>query len=271
MKKLLSIRRITSSLSKLSLKMKLSTLIMFATLFSLHANNTYSQRKITLDMENVTVKTVLDQIESRTNFRFVYKIKDVDLERKVNVKVKDQLVTTVIKDIFKNSELSYNIDGFQVFLLKRKITNEANHIGSLDENIQQLEISGTVLDEGGIPLTGASIIEKGTTNGAQSDFDGNFSLTLTDQNAVLEVSYLGYATKDIPVNGQTSFSIVLTPLPLLAEIGTISIKSCNSPNFFKCGNNSSLSAILSILFTTRIHGEPLFLILLSTNSSSEVQ
>jgi TonB-linked SusC/RagA family outer membrane protein len=73
----------------------------------------------------------------------------------------------------------------------------------------QTTITGQVLDQNNQPLAGASIVEKGTTNGAQSDFDGNFSLEVTDGNAVLVISYIGFATQEIPVANQTSLTITL--------------------------------------------------------------
>lgn len=72
-----------------------------------------------------------------------------------------------------------------------------------------MQISGTISDSNGQPLPGANIIEKGTKNGAQTDFDGNFSINVTDQNAVLQVSYLGFETKEIAVTNQTELNIVL--------------------------------------------------------------
>lgn len=75
-------------------------------------------------------------------------------------------------------------------------------------NFQQ-EISGTVTDENGTPLPGASIVEKGTINGTQTDFDGNFKINVGDSNAVLMVSYIGYTTQEIPLNGQTTLSVVM--------------------------------------------------------------
>ena len=75
--------------------------------------------------------------------------------------------------------------------------------------LQTLNISGTVLDSDNNPLPGASIVEKGTANGTQADFDGNFSITVTDQNAVLVVSYIGFSTQDVAINGQTQLQIVL--------------------------------------------------------------
>ncbi|MDR3287378.1 MAG: TonB-dependent receptor [Prevotellaceae bacterium] len=69
-------------------------------------------------------------------------------------------------------------------------------------------ITGTVLDERNEPAVGASIVEKGTFNGTSTDVDGNFRLSVSD-NAVLEVTYLGYVTQEIPVGSNSIFSIAL--------------------------------------------------------------
>lgn len=76
-------------------------------------------------------------------------------------------------------------------------------------HFQALAISGTILDSNNQPLPGASIVEKGTSNGAQSDFDGNFELEVTDQDAVLVISYIGYATQEVPLSGQTTINVSL--------------------------------------------------------------
>lgn len=74
---------------------------------------------------------------------------------------------------------------------------------------QQFEVNGTVLDQEGQPLPGANVLEKGTSNGVQTDFDGNFSLTVTDQNANLVISYIGFTKKEIALNGQTDLKVNL--------------------------------------------------------------
>ncbi len=210
MKKLLKTRGRSGSLSKLSFKMKISTLVMFATFFSLQASTTYSQRtKITLNLQNVTVKTVLDQIEGGTDYRFAYKINDVDLNRKINVNVRNQLVSQVVDDIFKKSETAYNIIGLQILLFKKSIPQGFIDKAEVIKKVQETTITGTVSDEDGGPLPGASIVEKGTTNGTQTDFDGNFTINVGDPNAILIVSYIGFATIEIPSNGQTTLGITL--------------------------------------------------------------
>ncbi len=74
----------------------------------------------------------------------------------------------------------------------------------------QTQITGVVTDETGEPLIGASVIEKGTSSGTATDFDGNFTLFVKDASkAVLSVSYVGFTTAEVPVNGHTELKIVL--------------------------------------------------------------
>ncbi|MBD0777126.1 SusC/RagA family TonB-linked outer membrane protein [Maribacter sp. ANRC-HE7] len=72
---------------------------------------------------------------------------------------------------------------------------------------QAQEVSGTVSDANG-PLPGASVVEKGTTNGTQTDFDGNFTINV-GENATLVISYVGFSTTEIAVNGQTNIVVTL--------------------------------------------------------------
>ncbi|MFI0430232.1 SusC/RagA family TonB-linked outer membrane protein [Mariniflexile sp. HMF6888] len=78
-----------------------------------------------------------------------------------------------------------------------------------DDVVQTWTITGTVSDNFGQPLPGANILEKGTKNGTQTDFDGNFSLNVSSKNALLVISYIGFIPNEISVNGQTSLSITL--------------------------------------------------------------
>jgi TonB-linked SusC/RagA family outer membrane protein len=69
-------------------------------------------------------------------------------------------------------------------------------------------ISGTVVDETGEPVIGANVVEKGTTNGVITDVEGKFSLNVSE-NAVLQISYIGYVSQEIPVGNQTNLTIRL--------------------------------------------------------------
>ena len=92
---------------------------------------------------------------------------------------------------------------------------------------QKITVSGHVADEHGEDLIGATVMEKGTTNGTSADIDGNFTITVPS-NATLVVSYVGYDPMEVPVNGQTHLNIVMKEnATMLAEtvvIGYGSVK-----------------------------------------------
>ncbi|MGB6151313.1 MAG: SusC/RagA family TonB-linked outer membrane protein, partial [Pricia sp.] len=93
----------------------------------------------------------------------------------------------------------------------------------------QTQITGTVLDEANTPLPGASILEKGTNNGVVSIFDGNFAISISDDDATLVVSYIGYETEEIAMDGSSTYSIQLktasTNLDEVVLVGYGGIKS----------------------------------------------
>lgn len=78
-------------------------------------------------------------------------------------------------------------------------------VGALAQNI---ELTGTVTDATGETVIGASVLEKGTTNGVITDIDGNFSLSVSPK-ATIVISYVGYTTQEIPLNGQKNLKVTL--------------------------------------------------------------
>ena len=75
----------------------------------------------------------------------------------------------------------------------------------------QRTITGTVLDESQVPLPGATVVIKGTSNGVATDFDGNFEIEVTNGNEVLMVSYIGYVAQEVNVAGKNEVTIALEP------------------------------------------------------------
>ena len=76
------------------------------------------------------------------------------------------------------------------------------------EQQQAKTIQGVVLDEAGIPVIGANVVEKGTTNGTITDLDGNFTLSVSS-GAILQITYIGYQTQEITVGNQSVISVTL--------------------------------------------------------------
>ncbi len=136
----------------------------------------------------------------------------------------------------------------------------------------QTTVSGTVTDPESIPLPGATVLEKGTANGTTTDFDGNFVIDVADSNAVLVVSYLGYTTNEIPLNGQSSLNVQLaedaTQLEDVVVVGygtqkksdvTGSIASIKSENFNQgvvANPGQLLQGKLAGVNVSNVSGEP---------------
>jgi TonB-linked SusC/RagA family outer membrane protein len=208
MKKLHERKGIKSPFLKFDLKMKLTVLLVFTSFFSMLASTGYSQ-VITLDAKNTAVEKVIDKIEVTSKYTFVYNTKFVDLHRKVSINVKDVLIETVLSKLFDGTKTSYEVIDTEIFLKERESVKKEVIKQSSMEAIQEHNIKGVVQDENGQPLVGANIIEKGTTNGTQTDFDGNFSIDIVDENAILVVSYLGFLTQEVTVSRQTSITVIL--------------------------------------------------------------
>ena len=214
MKKKFNQPRLGSTLLKFDLKMKLSLLLLFTTLLGLHANDSYAQKaKVSLNVENATIQKVLDNIESTTKFNFVYNTKHVDLQRKVSLKLNQEHIDKVLERLFSTTSTNYKVKGTQVILwrsnVRKVVEGPTPQVAVPEPLVVQFIISGMITDSEGTPLPGANILEKGTTNGTQADFDGNFSIGVADENATLVVSYIGFATKEVQVSGQASLSIIL--------------------------------------------------------------
>ena len=214
MKKIFNDSELSATLLKFDLKMKLTLLLLFSALFGLQANNSYAQKaKISLDVDNASIEEIIDDIESNTRFNFIYNTEHVNLQRKLSLHVEKENIEIVLNRLFRNTDTNYKVKGTQVVLWKDKKEEirknpSINPVPTINNRIQ-LTVTGTITDSDGVPLAGASILEKGTTNGVQTDFDGNFSIDVSDVNAVLEASYIGYATQEIALNGQTTVSIIL--------------------------------------------------------------
>ncbi|WP_276166395.1 SusC/RagA family TonB-linked outer membrane protein [Zobellia alginiliquefaciens] len=210
MKNLLKLERRPKTYLK-NLKMKLSLLFLLV-FFTLQASDSLAQRtKITLNLQDVPLLQLIDEIESQSEFRFIYRVKNVNLGRNVSINVNGKPISEVLKFVFNNTNTSYTIveKDKQIHLTARKIGDKTQ--SSSGTSSVQYEVRGLVLDEAENPLPGASIVEKGTTNGTTTDFDGNFIIQVANTNATLEVSYLGYKTQEVVLVNSSDIRVSLKP------------------------------------------------------------
>ena len=187
---------------KLLIRMKLAAIIIFGFALQSSATVTYSQQRISLDLKNVSVQKVLKIIENRSDYRFVYGDDVFQSKNLINVYSRNATIDYVMEQLLAGTELSY----------KKLNENLVIVIGMEKEQTVTFPIKGTITDELGAPLSGVSIVEKGTTIGAVSDDQGKFSIEVSGENVVLEISRVGYETKEIVASGSQDINITLTPV-----------------------------------------------------------
>jgi TonB-linked SusC/RagA family outer membrane protein len=172
------------------------------------ASNVNSQNaKISLNKQNVTISEVLNSIEKQTDYLFFYNKENVDVSKTTSIKVKNESVAEVLSRIFRNQGVTYSMEGKYIVLSKAEAKKESSVSTVAQQSGRTLK--GVVKDAAGEPIIGANVIIKGTTNGVITDIDGNFSLSSVPQNAIVQISYIGYLTQEIKVGSQSSMNIKL--------------------------------------------------------------
>ncbi|QEH44074.1 TonB-dependent receptor [Chitinophaga sp. XS-30] len=151
-----------------------------------------------MHIKSADIKKVLAAIEKKSSYRFLYNQSLLESSPKVSVSAVDEEVLTVLNRLLENTSLAYEVVENNLVVLK-----QANSI------FQDKRVKGRVTDESGVPVPGVAIRIKGTTNGTVTDGDGNFDL-IVPEDAVLMLSSLGFASREIAVGEQTTIHVTLT-------------------------------------------------------------
>lgn len=184
---------------KLDLKMKLAVYLFIISLFQVQANSYAQNTKITLHLENVSVEKVLREIESNTQFKFLYNVNEIEYAKKVSINVKNKRISKILEELFLKTPITYEVFKKQI-ILKRSLSkgDGANPPKNTDANDYQQMVSGSVKDIDGNPLPGVNVLVDGTTTGTQTDFDGEYSIE-AEKGDVLVFSYMGMITQRVEV------------------------------------------------------------------------
>ncbi|MDR0748252.1 MAG: TonB-dependent receptor [Tannerellaceae bacterium] len=171
--------------------------ILFIVLFAV--NQLFAQTpKIDLSLRDATLKEFIDAVEQKTDYTFMLD-NSIDQSQRISVQVRQETIYALLQKVLTGKGLTFEIANRQILLKVRPATNS---------NRTTKRITGTVVDLAGEPIIGANIREKGTTNGTVADADGSFALTVTE-DAVLQVSYIGYITQELNVGNRTTLQITL--------------------------------------------------------------
>lgn len=181
--------------------MKLSVFLLLCSIGLVQAADSYAQKAtVNLEMRNQTVKDVLDEIETQSEFSFFFNIRHVDLQRKVSVVATESDVFKVLETVFAGTDVHYSVVDNKIILsIENQIVQQKN---------AKKKVTGVILDPNGETVIGANVVEKGTMNGTITDLDGKFVLEI-DDNALLQVSFIGYVELEVPIKGKSSLQLTL--------------------------------------------------------------
>ena len=180
--------------------MKLTLFFLITSALGLFATGSYSQNtRVSLDLNNVTVKAALKAIENKSEFFFIYNNELINVERVIDLNVKDQKIAEVLKMIFNDGEVEFTV-------MDRKIVLAPAFMG---EQQAGKKVSGKVTDSSGSTLPGVSVIVKGTTTGVITDSNGSYSLSNVPENAILQFSFVGMMAQEIETKGKSNINVIL--------------------------------------------------------------
>ncbi len=187
-------------------------------IFSAQAKSVEDTR-LTLSVEKVTLVEVFKEIEKKTNYRFSYNDAYLNENVRVTVKIHDKKLGDVLGYLSKEVNLQFKQVRGNIHVLNTNPATARSITTPKEILISEVVASGAVLHVSGkivsrednLPIAGATIHIKGTNKGTVADAAGNFKIDVDDNNAVLEISSIGFIKQEIRVAGKTTLLIELTP------------------------------------------------------------
>ena len=178
---------------RLNLRTALISLCMFAFVGTSAQTGT-----VTVKLRNASVKELFSAIEKQTSYRFSYRDAEIKGKGNVTISATNRELKQLLEGELSKLGLKYAVSGNKIIVTPVAAAASA----------QPKKVTGKVVDANGEPVIGATIKEQGTANGTITDFDGNFALDVAD-NAMLEVSYIGYKSQELKAVAGKMLSVTL--------------------------------------------------------------
>lgn len=229
--------------SKLFTTMRLTLFALLLTVFQGLALNTGAQSqntRLTLKLDNTSMKNVLNSIEEQTDYFFLYNSTLIDVEQKISIDIRDQHIKNVLEQLFNGKGISYEILDRQILL---------SGVSRNTNQPRQLTVKGQVLDAQGVPLPGVSVVIKSTAQGTITDVNGNYSLPNVAGDATLVFSFVGMRAQEMPVGNRSLINLTLEEETLgLEEVVAIG---------YRTQKRESLTGSVSMLDMTKKENTPI--------------
>lgn len=176
---------------------------LFLLLFLFSTTNVFAQEnRITINLENASLRELFKAIEKQTTYRFSYRDAVIDTLSNITISKEDATVSAILDEALVKRNLKFNIVSSKSIVISDKPELPENNTN------QSRKVTGIIQDTNGDPIIGATIREEGTNNGVISDVEGNFSINV-GLNSTINISYIGYVEQNITTSGKNFFNIIL--------------------------------------------------------------
>ena len=191
------------SLKKLRQIMKITLFLVVGLCFSVSAKSYSQTKRMDINLNNSTILDVMGYVEENSEFVFLYKKEDLNLNKKIDLQLTGATIDQILTQILQEEKVTYDIYERQIVI--RKVEAEA----TLSAQQKKKSITGKITDSSGVLLPGVTVVVKGTINGTITDTNGNFSFANLPDNAILTFSFVGMKTQEIVVGGKTALNVVM--------------------------------------------------------------
>lgn len=183
--------------------MRIQATLFFLIFLLLQLGYAAKAQKVKISGKNLQIDQVFDQIQKQTGYSFIYRIKDLENVRTLDMDVQDVSLTDAMDLVLKNSNLSY--------VLKNKtiIIRKTDKLPAKETQQRQQTVSGVVTGGDNETLSGVNVNVVGGQQSTSTDQNGAFRIPVESLSATLRFSYLGYQTKEVSLNGQTNLNVQL--------------------------------------------------------------
>lgn len=180
--------------------MRISLFLILISALQVLAGATYSQStNLSLNLKNVTVKDVLFHIEEQSEFYFLYNSQLIDVQRKVDINVKNEKVDVILSKLFNDGSVNSMVRDRHIILTPAS-----------ESVVQQnRSVSGKITDRSNSPIPGVAVVVKGTSNGTISDSNGNYTLSNVPENSVIIFSFVGMKMQELATGNKTTVNVIL--------------------------------------------------------------
>jgi TonB-linked SusC/RagA family outer membrane protein len=186
---------------KILLTMKISLLLIMVSVLNVYSTNTFSQNaKISVEMQNVTVRDLVSEIERQGGISILYNDNLKELNSFVSVSYIDEPIKSILENALDQADMIFEEirEDFVVLLSKSDYSKQ-----------QQIRLSGYVTDDTKESLPGVTVQVKGTTLGTVTNADGYYSLSNIPEDATLVFTFIGMRTEEVLVGGRTTINVTM--------------------------------------------------------------